>query len=164
MLPKKAGEAGACEPLSGVASRSRGRELLPGWEKELLPGWEKVLPRLENAAGHHISHHQFTPCPGCLAILSQTETKLKCPSGNAQITMLRARLPFIPNYLMMWKWWSTAALPQAPSDPRTPGPEKSLEDCNHKWITSDTRVPDGGKEISICTNEGETLMSCVPIH
>lgn len=36
-------------------------------------------------------------------------------------------------------------------------PEKSLEDCNHKWITADTRVPDGGEDISICINEGETL-------
>lgn len=58
---------------------------------------------------------------------------------------------------MMWNCWSTAPLPQGPSDPWTPGPEKSLQDCNHKWITADTRVPDGGKEISTCINEEETL-------
>lgn len=56
-------EAGACGPRCVMASRSRGREL--------LLGWEKVPPCLENTVGYHISHHQFTPCPCCLRILSQ---------------------------------------------------------------------------------------------
>lgn len=117
-------------------------------------------PCLENTAGHHTSHHQFSSCLCCLMSLSQHRKKTqKCPSGNAQITILRARLPFIPTpaHLMMWNCWSTAPLPQGPSDPWTSGPEKSLQDCNHKWITADTRVPDGGKEISTCINEEETL-------